>query len=241
MSHKGLLISVLVFFALAASVVTVSSIISKMPPDKENPVSWLSVAINDDSLKAVPFEYEKKDEASYSIDLEYPKSDVNHLPEIADYVSKVKDQFTQSLPTGEVTENYLLKINTTVYTSSSTISYKLETYMYTGGAHGGTFIETFTYGKDGNLITLDDLMVSADSMKKLSTLARAYLYNKIGDQSQNEVIDAGTEPTPENFGVWYITDAGIVFVFQQYQVGPYTIGIQEFPIRRVEAETFLNI
>jgi hypothetical protein len=241
MSHKGLLMSVLVFFALAASVVTVSSIISKMPADKENPDSGLSPVTNIDPLQPVSFEYEKKDEASYSIDLEYPKSDASQLTEIADYVSLVKDQFTQSLPTGEVTENYLLKINTTVYTSSTTITYKLETYMYTGGAHGGTFIETFTYGKDGKLITLNDLLVSPDSMKKLSTLARAYLYNKIGDQSQNEVIDAGTEPTPENFGVWYITDAGIVFVFQQYQVGPYTIGMQEFPIRRVEAETFLNI
>jgi hypothetical protein len=241
MSQKGLLISVLVFFALAASVVVVSSIISKMPNDKGNLDSVLSPVISDDPLKPVPFEYEKKDEATYSIDLEYPKSDKDHLPEIANYVSLVKDQFTQSLPTGEVTENYLLKINTTVYTASSTISYKLETYMYTGGAHGGTFIETFTYGKDGKLITLNDLLVSADSMKKLSTSARAYLYNKIGDQSQKEVIDAGTEPTLENFGVWYITDAGIVFVFQQYQVGPYTLGIQEFPIRRLEAEAFLNI
>lgn len=241
MSQKGLLISVLVFFALAASVVTVSSIISKMPTDKQNPASGLSPVNNNDPLKPASLEHEKKDEAKYSIDLEYPKSDTNHLSEIADYVSKVKDQFTQSLPTEDVTENYLLKINTTVFTSSSTITYKLETYMYTGGAHGGTFIETFTYGKDGKLITLNDILVSSDSMKKLSTLARNYLYNKVGDQSQNEVVDAGTEPTPENFGVWYITDTGIVFVFQQYQVGPYTIGIQEFPIRRVEAETFLNI
>lgn len=241
MSQKGLLISVLVFFALAASVVTVSSIISKMPDEKGNPDSGLFPVINDDPLKPASLEHEKIDEDRYSMDLEYPKYDANNLSEIAGYVSKVKDQFTQSLPTGEVTENYLLKINTTVYTSSTTITYKLETYMYTGGAHGGTFIETFTYGKDGKRITLNDLLVSSDSMKKLSTSARAYLYNKIGEQSDNEVIDAGTEPTPENFGVWYITDAGIVFVFQQYQVGPYTIGIQEFPIRKVEAETFLNI
>ena len=241
MSIKALLISVLVFFALAASVVVVNSIVSKMPVEEKVDDVGLSPVTPVDPLIPVSFEYEKRDESTYSIDLEYPKSDEEHLPEITDYLHKIQDQFAQALLIDEVAEDDLLKITTKVYTSSTTITYKLETYMYTGGAHGGTFIETFTYGKDGKLITLNDLLMSSDSMKKLSTLARAYLYNKIGKQSEKDVIDVGTEPTPENFRTWYITDAGIVFVFQQYQVGPYILNIQEFPVGRVEVEAFLYI
>ena len=241
MSTKALLISVLVFFALAASVVVVTSIVSKMPVEEKVDDVGLSPVTPVDPLIPVSFEYEKRDTDTYSIDLEYPKSDEDHLSEINDYLYKIQDQFAQALLIDEVAEDDLLKITTTVYTSSTTITYKLETYMYTDGAHGATFIETFTYGKDGKLITLNDLLISSDSMKKLSTLARAYLYNKIGKQSEKDVIDVGTEPTPENFRTWYITDAGIVFVFQQYQVGPYALDIQEFPIGRVEAEAFLYI
>lgn len=198
----------------------------------------------------VAFENEKIKEKYYSIDLEYPKNSTTELPEIGGYVNTLRNDFLTSVPKTDeeadyigITEGraYVLKTNTTVYTSSTTITYKLETYMFTGGAHGVTLIATFTYTKDGKLIPLGNILTSQDSLTKLSSAARKYFYDKFGAQANKSEINAGTGPKEENFSTWYLTNNTITFVFQQYQIGPYALGIQEFPLSRGEASTMLSL
>lgn len=196
------------------------------------------------------FESEKVREKYYSIDLEYPKSSNSELPEISSHLDKVRSDFLELVPKTDeeaayqgISEGraYVLKMDTTIYTSSSTITYKLETYMFTGGAHGSTFVSTFTYTKDGKLIPLSNILSGPDSLAKLSSSARNYLYEKLSDQSSKHEIDTGTEPKEENWNAWYLTDHAITFIFQQYQIGPYVLGVQEFPMSRTEAKTILSI
>jgi hypothetical protein len=181
-----------------------------------------------------------------AINLAYPSS----VPEISDYVNKVKAEFLDSVPKTDKdaqdqglggSRNYTLDTKTMVYTSPTTVTYYVETYMFTGGAHGSTVISTFTYGPDNKLISLKDLYATPDALTKISNAARTYLKAKLGDNASVDEIDSGTTPTDDNFGVWYITDAGITFVFGQYQVGPYVIGIQEFPMSRSQASGILNL
>ena len=54
------------------------------------------------------------------------------------------------------------------------------------------------------------------------------------------MIDSGTEPNTENFGAWYLTDKNIVFIFQDYQIGPYAQGSLEFPLRKTEVSNILR-
>jgi len=183
---------------------------------------------------------EKTSGAAYVIDLEYPQSSEDSLPEIKQNIDKIKSDFFGFIPPNGQERGYSMTMRTSVFTSSSTITYKIETYRDTGGAHGNISETTFTYDEQGTFTSLDDILSSSKSLDTLSTLSRTYFYKKLGE-GQKEVIDRGTDPTRENFDTWYITDDGITFVFQQYQVGAYTIGVQEFLISRSVVSGIFNI
>ena len=249
MKNKHLILLIIAVIAILAIVVTISSLMSDKPIVTPSPVTT-EPNVDEEVPEPGTIVTEKIEERYYTMDLEYPRSSDNELKEIGVYVKKVKDDFLDLAPQDEadalemdVNEDraYNLKMETTVYTSSTTITYKIETYMFTGGAHGGTFISTFTYNRNGTLITLDDLLAAPDSLERLSSAARTHFYDKLSNQTEREVIDAGTEPRRENFNTWYVTDSHITFIFQQYQIGPYALGVQEFPMSRGAARAFLTI
>ncbi len=250
MTRKNLIVFTIVAIAVLAAAVTVFSILSKNPTNVAPIDVVVEKGIEATRPKADPFKTEKIIGAYYKIDLEYPKASVGTLEGIDAYIERVKADFFTVVPKNEeeaveigMTKDraYILDINTIVYTSSSTITYKLETYTDTGGAHGSTFVTTFTYDKEGKLINLNNILTSSDSLKKVSAKARPYFYSKLKDSTQREIIDMGTEPEVDNFNAWYINDAGITFVMQQYQIGPYVIGIQEFPMTRAQVDGVLKI
>lgn len=246
---KHTLIVIIVLIALAALFVVGFSILSDKLVTTDSSTPTPSVV--DMRPKSVEIKKENSMGPYSSISLEYPESSSSSLSEIYEYIEQVKKDFIEMVPKSpEQAEEegvdgggraYVLKTVTTVYTSTSTITYKLETYNYTGGAHGGSSIATFTYDKQGSLITLESMLTSPDSLSKLSFFARAYFYKKLGEQSQKDTIDVGTEAKFDNYQSWYVTDEGITFVFQQYQIGPYTIGIQEFPMTWTEAGEVLSL
>ncbi|MFA6297336.1 MAG: DUF3298 domain-containing protein [Candidatus Paceibacterota bacterium] len=188
-----------------------------------------------DTLSGVPLVSENRRDTYYTMNLSYPSS--SSTPEIQVYVDQTKKEFLDSVPKTEAEakfENlggdriYNLTSITKVTHSSSTISYVLETYQFTGGAHGGTNIATFTYDRKGKALGIGDILKSPDTLSKLSSASREYFYNKFPDQDKSQ-IDTGTEPTSDNFSTWYIDGDKIIFVFGQYSIGPYVLGIQEFP------------
>lgn len=225
---------VAVFAYLDKPLTEIPGIEMPKPEDKEGNIS------------VAKLQKEQKIEKYYNMDLEYPEG----LLDIDAYVERVKSDFLDIVPKTDaqaeyenvgVNRAYVLKMKTVTYTSSTTVTYRLETYMYTGGAHGGTFVATFTYGPNGKIINLSDILRSPDSLNSLSSAARLYFYAKLGTENGTEAIDGGTEANENNFSSWYVTDSVVTFVFQQYQVGSYAIGIQEFPISRAEAKVYLNI
>jgi len=132
-----------------------------------------------------------------------------------------------------------MTIKTEVFTSSSTISYLMQNYSYTGGAHGIVDLVTFVYDKEGTLVTLGSLLKDSNSLTALSEKARTYFYDKFLKYSSKEVIDQGTAPINQNWERFYLTEEGIVFIFGQYTIGPYVLGIQEFAVSYSEAQNFL--
>ena len=194
-----------------------------------------------------PFVTEATSTAFMTMKLSYPKSSKTEYPEIFNFVQKAKTEFISQF--GNMTEaqarfegllpgeQYEFDMRTEISTSSKTVSYIINLYEYTGGAHGGTSVSTFTYNATGTLVTLSDVF-SEPYLKRVSGIARAYLYKTLNDNVVDEMITAGTEPTKDNFSTWYLTDSQVVFVFGQYQVGPYVLGIIKLPLAK---ETIADI
>ncbi|UQZ87117.1 Anti-sigma-V factor RsiV [Paenibacillus konkukensis] len=104
-------------------------------------------------------------------------------------------------------------------------SLKLSTYVYTGGAHGGTRIDTYNVS--------DKETASSIGLKDL-----------FGDKYQdviNPIIQAEIAKAPENYfadafkGItdtqtFYIENGEAVIVFGQYEIAPYAAGAPEFRI-----------
>ncbi|MCJ8015139.1 DUF4163 domain-containing protein [Paenibacillus sp. KQZ6P-2] len=97
----------------------------------------------------------------------------------------------------------------------------VDQYGYTGGAHGSTYREGWTFSlKDGKRLELSDLMKSAPNYKQA--------LDKMLKQKTKEVsfpdIKAGLNEKP-NF---YLKEGGLAIFYQQYEIAPYAAGIPTY-------------
>ncbi len=184
---------------------------------------------------------------SYTLSMTYPQSSGTQLPEVYSFVHGAQAQFLDdytSLTSAQAQDfpaealAYEFNVTTRVATSTNTVTYIIETYQFEGGAHGGTDVDTFTYDKSGKLVTLDDVFAKP-YLVTIASSSRQYFYNTLGDYADKDMIDSGTEATSTNFSTWYLTPSTVTFMFGQYQVGPYVIGIQEFPIQKSAIKNLL--
>jgi hypothetical protein len=135
---------------------------------------------------------------------------------------------------------YDLQIDTVVATTSHTVSYVVSLYEYTGGAHGGTAMQAFTYDKDGKFVGEKEVFGENNWRPVVSELAYQYLKEKLKENTTDDVLKEGTAPIGNNLDVWYLRDNEIVFVFGQYQIGAYALGIQEAPLSREKLSAVLT-
>lgn len=100
-------------------------------------------------------------------------------------------------------------------------SYLLYRYEYTGGAHGIDFEKGLTFNiKDGRSIKEEDLF-SRDYKVELSRLLTARLPESVS----KDVYDMLFVKTLEPNGNFYVTPAGVTYIYGRYEVGPYVLGI----------------
>ncbi len=143
-------------------------------------------------------------------------------------------------PPIETQMQWRIAIETPHYVAAS-----MEGYRYTGGAHGMPMYETVHYEvASDRLLEVVDLMQNRSGWEALAERLRAELYRR-GEESlfesppeevdaqraaQREWIDRGTEPGPQQLGL-FVPHAGadgrvavLTFIFPPYQVGPYVEG-----------------
>ncbi|MEO8393834.1 MAG: DUF3298 domain-containing protein [Chloroflexota bacterium] len=155
---------------------------------------------------------------------------------VDDVIKKAKDEIMQSVSGDFIpgSGQYELDITyATVTHSDSMYTLLLTVYQYQGGAHGGQTILPYTFDlKNNKLITLDDLFTSVpDALRIIEPLAQEAIKTAIGaDMVQDDMLSAGTAPTADNYQFFSLDADSITFYFQQYQVGPYAIGIQTVTI-----------
>ncbi len=103
------------------------------------------------------------------------------------------------------------------------VTYIIYSTFYLGGAHPNTTIQTFTY-QDDKKIELEDFM-NLEKLIGISKYVKEELLKHPG--SVRDMIEEGTIPDYDNYKNFYYDEEGLMFIFEQYQVAPYSSGIVE--------------
>lgn len=170
---------------------------------------------------------------------------------LREHAAAAKRQFMQALPDPQKLPEFAdrqLQLLIDYKVSARTpgfISVRGQGMMDTGGAHPLPLDATFVFDRQARrLVELGDLFVDPDATRrKLADFARGVLEQTLlskapgGGEATPEVrkewqdnmrtmIDAGTQPSAENFKEFQIDPGSLVLVFSPYQVAPYVYGAQ---------------
>ncbi len=108
-------------------------------------------------------------------------------------------------------------------------NYVFDVNSYTGGAHGLQFRKTFSFNKEGQLLTLANLFSNGlDGLTDFSKLVQKELMKREGANA--EWIADGAAPREENYRSFVVTDTGVTILFDPYQVAPYSDGAIDIAI-----------
>lgn len=137
---------------------------------------------------------------------------------VANSIKEAK--MNQPSPNGSTYE-YLGTYKVT-YNGNGVLSLLLETYSYTGGAHGITVREGLTFRlSDGKVLTLDELLRANPNYRSIVDPAIAKKLEETEGYFGN-FKTIGPNPS------YYVKDQGVVIFFQLYDYLPYVSGFPEF-------------
>ena len=120
------------------------------------------------------------------------------------------------------------------------LSLRYNTYEFTGGAHGNYIDRAYTFDTEtGERVTLEMLAENTDELKAFLKEQMVSLYEKDeGGYYSERIPDSflvDTSPADAigalvREGSWSLTEKGIMFFSDIYELGPYAAGICEFEI-----------
>ena len=186
----------------------------------------------------------KKQGISYAADIDCPVFEKEPLlnAQISDIVQKSLEAFNNEFFSAEspaYPQVFEFDIDSSsVYEDTNHISFLLNVYQFTGGAHGTTSLIPITYSKQTKkLLSLEEAVqpTRKDWLSVLSTEARKQLNTQVQKQkfaSSEDWISKGTEPAKENFAIFTLEKNSVRIIFSQYQVGPYSSGMPEIIVPR---------
>lgn len=121
--------------------------------------------------------------------------------------------------------NYKILTQTTDF-----LSLEINSYYYTGGAHGMPAFKIFNYDARlvKNLEMKDLFQKNADFLKIIAPYCKTELLKRMDEIGSDEnTIEDGTDPVnPENYTLFEIKKEGLEVIFAPYQVAPYVAGAQ---------------
>ena len=140
--------------------------------------------------------------------------------------------------------DYEYVINTEVHYGNNRdiIGHFINMYQYTGGAHGGTFITCRNYRlEDGSVVTLDNYF-NPGYEKVLIPILEKKLLEYAECSSREELDEHGyfsNEPmfVSDNFEIRQDT---IDFIYNQYDIAPYSTGITTLSVPEDEIRSILR-
>lgn len=126
---------------------------------------------------------------------------------------------------------------------SAVVSLCDETYQYTGGAHGTSYLDGVNFdAQTGKKLEISDILLDYEIFKTDATdRIIYYLQENHGDE-----LFADYRQTVENLWEeggqlsWYLDGSGIVIVLQEYSVGAYSMGRQEVHLPYSEFKQYIK-
>lgn len=119
-------------------------------------------------------------------------------------------------------------------------AYVLNTYEFTGGAHGNPGMVTLNYDASGKRIYIKDLLKrDSQNLAGLSLMVQEKLLDLVEGDASMLFLD-GVRPVYENFSNFYFDNDNLVFLFPPYQVGPYSMGTVEIKMPIEEVFGYIN-
>jgi hypothetical protein len=232
-THKPSVWSVLITIIVIALMVWLVMVGKNRTPDPtavppvstDEVLSWPSIQTRKEVLR--------QDNQYYAIEAAYPVTrDARTSTMLKEFVEGQIAQFIEDTswvmdPSIDSSARGVLSLDISY---QETIATRANTYVftiasYTGGAHGLQATRTYAFNEKGEVITLEKLFTNG--AKGLETIAafveRELIKKNVSDASW---IKEGTRPVADNYQNFVIIDNGITFIFDAYQVAPYSAGIQ---------------
>ncbi|HHY91623.1 MAG TPA: DUF4163 domain-containing protein, partial [Clostridiales bacterium] len=136
------------------------------------------------------------------------------------------------LRTGSAYTEYKAWIN-----DNQTMSISVTYYQYTGGAHGITYKEAVNVDLvNGKELSLKELFAGSEDYQQVIT------YELLKQMNNEEYLfpEAVRDFKASDDLKFYLTDEGIVFYFDPYEIAPYVRGIVEYQIPYDSLKDVLN-
>ena len=115
-------------------------------------------------------------------------------------------------------------------------------HWYTGGAHGGSFIDAEQFDlRTGKLLTKDDVFMDivADAPVINAIITRRLIEEHDWEQTPpNEAIDVCSDSVPLLFR---LTPEGIVFIYNEYAIAAFAAGAYQVLAPYDELRSFLKV
>lgn len=184
-------------------------------------ISFPRVSLQDPSVQGFINEYYQ----SESVKFNARASGVLFDQAIEEYIQATANGFPYR--TFDAFMNYSVKLN-----SNCTLSSFFDKYEYTGGAHGSTLRTSVTFDlQTGRKIRMQDLFRPGQNWRRL-VLEQILLIADSRMSSEPVYFENYRELIVKNFNEnnFYLTPAVVVVYYQQYEIGPYAIGLPEFEI-----------
>jgi hypothetical protein len=242
---KSYLITIIVFVVVLAAAAAADLIIKQRETQKtpageeQNVVDVSVVSISEkDSFYNIQVEYPQFKEADEAFNKKI--SDLV-TGEIATFKKDSKDNYearrataptSTPLPENPATPFDFIASWTPAQLNNNYLSFVINIYYFSGGAHGLTEVDAFDYDLTKKKeIAITDFLNSPDqSLQKLANLAKQAVTIEVQstgiemNDSITQMIDQGTAPTADNYKNFSFNSDSITIYFQQYQVAPGYIG-----------------
>lgn len=187
----------------------------------------------------------KDGEASVSIkpqyykELKYPEIVVFQDEKLSEKISSIfkqyiensdeerketEEQAVQNNIQSEYQTDYEVKFNH--YPKLSVVT---SNYMFAGGAHGRTKVESFNFDvKEGKRMYLTDILEEENQLNAVERYVWEYAIER-SNVFYPDLKKEDVQLTKDT--AFYFTDDGITLIFQQYEIAPYAAGNQEIQIQ----------
>jgi Protein of unknown function (DUF3298) len=166
---------------------------------------------------------------NYTINASYPKTNSDTINVyFKSYIDEAISQFkadTSWTSEGGSVSTQVLTFDSSYESIKSTDvqNYIFSTSLYTGGAHGIQMRKTFSFTADGRLLNINNLFKNgAKDLETFSKLVQNKLLKR--ENAQIDWINDGAGSKIENYQSFIVKDDGVVVLFDQYQVAPYSDG-----------------